>query len=135
MYKLRVPLLCSGTCAISRISLLMVFSGSLDADVVQVDLLDPETQRRGSCAQGVLVARRVRKEWFLKCGGIENRSRFAPSKNVSPATEIRSRCRTAATPASSGSRGRSSHFYPSRSSRTSRCCGENREESHSTFEE
>ena len=46
--------------------LLMVFSGSLDADVVQVDLLDPEPQRRGSCAQGVLMARGVIKEWVLK---------------------------------------------------------------------
>ena len=44
----------------------MVFSGSLDADVVQIHLLDPEPQRRGGCAQGVPVARRVLKEWVLK---------------------------------------------------------------------
>ena len=44
----------------------MVFADGLDADVVQVDLLEPEPQRRGGRAQGVPVARGVLEEWVLR---------------------------------------------------------------------
>ena len=52
----------------------MIFSGNLDANVVQVDLLDPEPQGRGRSSQDVLVGRRVLKEWILKCRVLDDHS-------------------------------------------------------------
>ena len=44
----------------------MIFSGNLDAEVVQVNLVDPEPQRRGGFSDDVPVGRRVLKERILQ---------------------------------------------------------------------
>ena len=48
----------------------MIFSGNLDTYVVQVDLLDTESQCRGSCSEDVPVGRRVLKEGVLQCSAV-----------------------------------------------------------------
>ena len=52
----------------------MIFSGNLDANVVQVDLFDPEPQGRGRSCQDVLLGRRVFEEWILQCMVLEVQS-------------------------------------------------------------